>query len=407
MTPFVLVAALLAVVVVAVLWLALRRVDAMSGVDEAASNVRILRVQLAELRAERVAGTIDEATFEASHAELQRRVLAEATPDAVVRRRAGSLSATLLLLCVPLIAAGLYLKLGNRDALAPQPVQAPAQLSSEEIDAMVERLATRMKADPSDPAGWMLLGRSYMAMQRFDAARDAFAQAVQRQPADAQLLADLADATAMAQGRNLQGEPEKLLARALAVDPNNLKALALAATAAMLRGEPKAAAAHFEHALRVAPPDSPFVPGLQDGLQQARAAAGLPPAGSGPTRDTPGAAAAAAPLTVHVALAPALAGKLKEGDTLFVFARAAEGERMPLAIARQVVGPTTAWPITVTLDDSMAMAPQFRLSGAPRVVVGARVSRAGSANPQPGDLEGQGVPTAPTGAAALTIDRVR
>jgi cytochrome c-type biogenesis protein CcmH len=72
-----------------------------------------------------------------------------------------------------------------------------------------------------------------------------------------------------------------------------------------------------------------------------------------------------------------------------------------------VVGPGTRWPVAVTLDDSMAMAPQFRLSAFERVVVGARISRAGSANPEPGDLEGQAPPGAPAGRAALTIDRVR
>ncbi|ODU10130.1 MAG: c-type cytochrome biogenesis protein CcmI [Rubrivivax sp. SCN 71-131] len=424
MSTFVLAAAGLTLVVLAALWLALRRADVAPDVDEAASNVRILRVQLAELRAERDAGTIDAAAFEASHAELQRRVLAEAAPAASAsggRSLRGAM--LLLLLAVPAIAAALYALLGNRQALDPMLAQPPSQFSPQDVDAMVERLAERMKADPSDADGWQLLGRSYMAMQRFDAARDALAQALQRQPGDAQLLADLADATAMAQGQDLLGEPEKLIAQALHADPDNLKALALAGTAAMLRREPKAAADYFERALRVAPPDSPYVSGLQDGLQQARAAAGLPPAPAATTAPRPvnaqvpaaaaapgpasAAQSAAAPLAVQVTLAPTLAGKVREGDTLFVFARAAEGPRMPLAIARQAVGPGTRWPVAVTLDDTTAMAPQFRLSGVARVVVGARISRSGRADPEPGDLEGQGAPMAPAGSAALTIDRVR
>lgn len=433
MSSFYFVAALLTLAVLAILGLALRRGDGGPGIDEAASNVRILRVQLAELRADRDAGTIDAATFEASRAELERRVLAEAAPEGPGGGGGRGLrGAALLLLGVPLIAFAIYAALGNRSALDPALAQAPSQFTPQDIDAMVERLAQRMKADPSDAQGWRLLGRSYMSMQRFDAARDALAQAVQRQPGDAELLADLADATAMAQGQNLLGEPEKLIQQALQADPQNLKALALAATAALVRGEPKAAVEFFERALRVAPPDSPYVAGLQDGLHQARAAAGLPPtpaataapgplaattapgplAGTAPAAAAPaapasGAAAVAAPLAVQVALAPTLAGKLREGDTLFVFARAAEGPRMPLAIARQVVGPGTRWPVAVTLDDSMAMAPQFRLSAFERVVVGARISRAGSANPEPGDLEGQAPPGAPAGRAALTIDRVR
>lgn len=422
MTTFYLLAAILTLAVVVVLWLTLRRADPGPGVDEAASNVRILRVQLAELRADRDAGTIDAATFEASRAELERRVLAEAAPDAAAGSKPGLRGAAVLLVGVPIVAVAVYAMLGNRSALDPVLAQAPSQFSQQDIDAMVERLAERMKADPSDPEGWLLLGRSYMAMQRFEAARDALAQAVQRRPGDAQLLADLADATAMAQGQKLLGEPEKLIEQALAADPQNLKALALAATAALLRGEHQRAADFFERALRVAPPDSPYVPGLQDGLHQARAAAGLPPtpaatAAPGPlavpapaapaSAAAPAPSVAAAPLAVQVSLAPALAAKVQEGDTLFIFARAAEGPRMPLAISRQVVGPGTRWPVAVTLDDSMAMAPQFRLSGFERVVVGARISRSGSANPEPGDLEGQGVPIPPAGNTSLTIDQVR
>ncbi|MCZ2441208.1 MAG: c-type cytochrome biogenesis protein CcmI [Burkholderiales bacterium] len=407
MSTFVLVAAALTTVVLVILWLALRRADITPGVDEAASNVRILRVQLAELRAERDAGTIDAPTFEASRAELERRVLAEAAPTASAAGGRSLRGATLLLLAVPVIAVAVYATLGNREGLDPSLARAPSHFGPQDVDAMVERLAERMKADPSDPEGWLLLGRSYMAMERFDAARDAFAQALQRQPGDAQLLADLADATAMAQGQVLLGEPEKLIAQALQADPENLKALALAATAALLRREPKAAAEYFERALRVAPPDSPYRSGLQDGLHQARAAAGLPPAPAAAAAPSAAGTGAAARLAVRVLLAPTLADKLREGDTLFVFARAAEGPRIPLAIARQVVGPGTQWPVAVTLDDAMAMAPQFRLSGFERVVVGARISRSGSANPEPGDLEGQGAPMSPAGSATLTIDKIR
>lgn len=284
MSTFVFLAALLTLAVLIVLGLALRRGDAAPGVDEAASNVRILRVQLAELRAEREAGAIDAAAFEASRAEIERRVLAEAVPEAEPAGGRSLRGAAMLLLAVPLIAAALYVSLGNRQALEPALAQPSPPIGAQDIEAMVERLAERMKADPRDPNGWQMLARSYMAMQRYADARDAYAQALQRQPGDAQILADLADATAMVQDRNLLGEPERLIAQALAADPQNLKALALAATAAMLRGEPKQAAGYFERALGLAPPDSPIFASLQEGLQQARAAAGLPPAAASAPR---------------------------------------------------------------------------------------------------------------------------
>ncbi|HEY6353647.1 MAG TPA: c-type cytochrome biogenesis protein CcmI, partial [Burkholderiaceae bacterium] len=101
-----------------------------------------------------------------------------------------------------------------------------------------------------------------------------------------------------------------------------------------------------------------------------------------------------------VKLAAALNGKAAPDDTLFVYARAAQGQRMPLAILRKQVKDL---PLTFTLDDSMAMSPAARLSSAQQVVVGARISKRGEAMPQPGDLQGQSAPVAP-GASGLTIE---
>jgi cytochrome c-type biogenesis protein CcmH len=149
-------------------------------------------------------------------------------------------------------------------------------------------------------------------------------------------------------------------------------------------------------------------------IAEARAAAGMAP-DTAPTAQAAAPAVAAAPtspptalsgagLRVSVSLDPALAARVQPGDTLFVFARAAEGPRMPLAIVRQPAG-TMA--VEVTLDDSSAMAPEFKLSGFPRVVVGARISRSGNATPQPGDLEGLSDPMASQGTASILINRVR
>jgi cytochrome c-type biogenesis protein CcmH len=275
-----------------------------------------------------------------------------------------------------------------------------------DVESLVQRLADRMAAQPEDPAGWALLGRSYSGLQRFDLARDAFAQAVRRQqPPNAQLLADYADVLAMTQGRSLAGEPEKLALQALAIDPDHLKALALAGSAAMERNDYKLALKHWTRAKTVAPPDSPFATGLDASIAEARAAAGMgPEAVPAPAPAPAPAVAGAKQLQVTVTLAPALAAKVQPGDTLFVYARAAEGPRMPLAIVRQPAGTT---PVQVVLDDSSAMAPQFRMSGFAQVVVGARISRSGNATPQPGDLEGLGQPMAPAGSTAIVIDHIR
>lgn len=375
-----------------------------------ASNLRILREQLAELDAELASGALAPDQHAAARAELERRVLDETgQADVTVAARPGRASALALAVLLPLLAVGLYLGLGSPTAFDPVMAKAPSQATPADVEALVERLAQRMREQPGDPEGWALLGRSYAAMGRFEPARDAYAKAVALLPDNPWLLADYADAMAMTQGSRLAGEPERLVLRALEIDPDHLKALALAGSAAMERGDAAAAVRHWTHMKQVAPPDSPFASGLDDSLADAREKAGLPRVDAA-TAPAPGvaasalAAAAPAGLRVRVTLAPALAARVQADDTLFVFARAAEGPRMPLAIARLRAADL---PAEVTLDDSMAMTPQMRLSAFDRVVVGARISRSGDASAQAGDLEGSSAPLAPTdGAATVEIARV-
>ncbi|HVQ62393.1 MAG TPA: c-type cytochrome biogenesis protein CcmI, partial [Burkholderiales bacterium] len=243
-----------------------------------------------------------------------------------------------------------------------------------------------------------MLGRSYAVMGRFGDSSAAYAKAVARVPDDAQLLADYADSLAMAQGRTLQGEPDKLLKRALVADPRNVKALVLAGTAAFDRGDRAGAIRYWERALAVLPADSEMAQRVGASIAEAR--------GPGAEARTPVAKSPQAPGGTRVSgvvkLDPKLAGKVAPDDTVFIFARAAEGPRMPLAILRKQVRDL---PVRFTLDDSMAMAPQMKLSAFPRVVIGARVSKTANATATPGDLQGQSQ-SVQVGAAdvAVTID---
>ena len=100
-----------------------------------------------------------------------------------------------------------------------------------------------------------------------------------------------------------------------------------------------------------------------------------------------------------VRLDGALAAKVAPGDTVFVFARAAQGPRMPLAIIKRKAGDL---PLAFSLDDSSAMSPELKLSRFPSVVIGARISRSGDAMPRSGDLVGQVGPV-DTGSGNLVI----
>jgi cytochrome c-type biogenesis protein CcmH len=187
--------------------------------------------------------------------------------------------------------------------------------------------------------------------------------------------------------------------RALELDPGNVTALSLYATAAFRRQDTALALRTWERALALAPPGSEDAKWLTQVLADARAAGGNPPTATA-SASTPEPTA----ITGRVSLAPALAGQVKPGDTLFVYARPVEG-RMPLAVLRAQAG---SLPLNFTLDDSLAMSPTARLSGAARVRVDARISRSGNAMPSPGDLvaEGEVVATGTRGVS-LQIDRVR
>jgi len=300
---------------------------------------------------------------------------------------------------------------------AAQTAQAPGgeAPSAEQIEAMVQRLAERLKTQPDDAEGWSMLARAYLVMERLDDAAQASARALQLRPDDAQALADHADVLAMKNGRSLQGEPLKLIERALQLDPDHVKSLALAGAAAFDGGDYAQAARRWERAAVLAPPGSPMAQQAREGAEEARRrtlAGTMPtaPAGAAPGTAAAGAASGAAVLptastarvTGRVELAPALAARLGPLDTVFVFARHADAQagRMPLAILR---AQARDLPLDFTLDDSLAMGPGTGLSSASRVVVVARISRSGQAIPQSGDLEGQSAPV-DVGARGVRVE---
>jgi cytochrome c-type biogenesis protein CcmH len=281
---------------------------------------------------------------------------------------------------------------------------------------MVDQLAKRLEAmagQPGELEGWVLLARTYGAMQRFAEADSAYARAIALAPQEAQLYADRADMVAMKQGRSLAGLPMQLVGQALKIDPNNLKALVLAGSEAFERADYAAAGTYWTRARVNLPADSELAANLDNSLAEVRtrtggatvqiAAASAPAPVKELVQVAPPAAGAVASVSGVVSLAPALASKISPEDTVFIFARAAEGPRMPLAIRRHRA---SELPIRFTLDDSQAMSPEMKLSKFPRVVVGARISKSGNAMPQPGDLIAAPVPGG-SGELKLLIDQVQ
>jgi cytochrome c-type biogenesis protein CcmH len=345
------------------------------GVSRREANITIYRDQLRELDTDLAAGKLAPPDHEKARAELEARLLEDVDASAEAKLpapRRGRRAALVVGVTVPLAALAIYFAVGSPAALTGQPEH--GDVTAAQIELMVERLAARLRENPDDADGWKMLGRSYAVLGRFGEAVDAYTKAALRAPRDAQLLADFADALAMARGRSLQGEPEKLVQRALEIEPGNLKALALAGTAAFERQAFKTAADYWQRMLPLVPPDSEEAQVIRDNVAQAtQLAGGKPPV------------APAAALRGSVRISPALKGKYGTEDTVFIYARAADGPPMPLAILRRKAGEL---PLDFALDDSMAMAPGAELSSFARIVVTARISPSGQAKPQAGDLQG-------------------
>ncbi len=420
MTLFLVLAAVLAALALGfILTPLLRRRAATSSDDRTESNAAIYRDQLVELEAERAQGLVNAARYDESRAEIERR-LAEDLGGADAAGRVAKLQwqgprlALVIALMLPLAAGGLYALVGTPGALDPtagaRSAQAEHDVTPEQINAMVAKLAERLEQEPDNVEGWNMLARSLSALGRFDESAKAYAKVVALGGKNADVLADYADVLAMAAGRTLDGEPTRLVQEALALDPNHVKALALAGTAEFARGDYDAAIAHWERLMKTLPADSPLAEGVRGGLATARQRAGRPALAAAPAAPTPPtppttpAAAGAEAVQGIVMLDAALAANVKPEDVLFVLARPADGSRMPLAVARVAVRDL---PYAFRLDDSMAMAPGAKLSLHPRVVVTARISRSGQATPTKGDLEGRSTAIAPgTSGVSIVISKV-
>lgn len=267
MTTFILFSLLLIVVTIAFLLPPLLRRPAAALLTEQRhnqSNLAILRDQLAELEREHGEGMLADNDFLQARQELQRRLLEEdrSDQDAPVPVQAGSRKTALTLaLLLPLLAGLGYALLGNPRALNPEAVTAAAQadapMSPEQIAGMVDKLAARLKENPDDMKGWVMLARSYKVMGRYAEAAEAYAKAESALAEEPELLADYAEVLAMSgKSKGLRGKPAELIAKALQIDPENPHALLLAGAAAMEAGNPKMAVQIWEKLLKQVEPGS-------------------------------------------------------------------------------------------------------------------------------------------------------
>jgi len=357
-------------------------------INEDQRNILVARQRLAELKEQRQAGTLSQAQYEEQCAELEQTLsddLDLTNQATVASKSAGRWIVYVLAVAIPLLAGSLYLTLGNVQAISHSAEMAKAEPetpSPAEIDKMVAALAERLKTNPDDAQGWLMLGRSYKYLEQYAKAADALANAYRLLGDQAEVMVLYAEALAFANDKNLAGKPAELIGKALILEPDNLNALWLGG---MVKAQQNDA---------------------QGAIQLWRKLTGLLPAGSETQRqmqallvkmESPAAEAMTKPesaqqaktlamsVDVEVSLAPELKKLVNPGATVFIYAQALSGPKMPLAIVRKLV---SELPVTVSLNDTQAMVPEMKLSNFDKVKLLARISKSGNAVAQPGDLLG-------------------
>ncbi len=283
MTTFIIIALLMTVIAVLMIVLPFRRkkLDLQKISLEQDENIAILRNQLRQFELDFKEGRIGQEQLDEARLDVEKRLLQEEGAIAAdqmdlkaVNQHGGKKWPTIWIASgLPICAIALYLLVGSPLALyLPEANQGQPQLSQKDIEGMVERLAEKLQKEPNNAEGWQMLGRSYAALQKMPEALDAYKKALALNPNSAQLMVDYADLLAF-QNKSIRGEPMRLIQKALQIDPNNLKALALAGTAYFELGDFKKAEEYWTKAKNLVPADSEFARGMTENIAAAKAEA--------------------------------------------------------------------------------------------------------------------------------------
>lgn len=401
----------------------LKRNEALDATRE--QNITIAKEQLADLELRFEQGNINQENYQLTKNELDLSLfndLAETglkittTTD---NNSARAMDVLPILLLIPLIAIPLYLNLGNLNfaqQLDPKvPAQGVASTSTSmplkpdgtpDIEKITENLKEEMESNPTDPKGWYMLGRAYMLLQRFPEAAASFDKSLSLHPNNAESLLSLADALSMDQQGLLLGRPRELVNKTLSIAPENTTALWLSGLAASQENEFVEAITQWQKVLLILDKNSDANTDEKAALanliaeatkrlntrqkQQITTANTRPqektkvkPDGGERSEGDSNSEAKNLGIKVSISLATALKDQVSPNDAVFIYAKAMNGPQMPLAAVRRQV---KNLPITLTLDDDMAMIAGLKLSSFKDVVIGARVSKSGQAIPQNGDL---------------------
>ena len=368
-------------------------------------NVQLAQKKLRELDEDLADGNLTLEQYDVAKEELEVNLYHDLQADVALNADPdkGRWLAIPLLFFVPLIALAIYSIIGNTNAFDPNiaKAQEPAAMAengapapankaeqSAQINAMVEKLAARLVKEPKDSKGWLMLGHSYKVLQRYQDSVDALRKAYALLGDQPEVLLQLADGLAMANDGTLKGEATQLIEKAIALKPDNEMGLWLYGMAKAEAGDFNAAVTYWTKLQQHYKPDERAYQEVQQLLDQANAKLGKAPAARAAAPE-PATEKAVSDLSgsvnVKVELGDAFKGKANPEDFVFIYAQALVGPKAPLAVVKKQVKDL---PISVVLDDSMAMIPGMNVSSMENIKITARISATGTATAQPGEAFG-------------------
>lgn len=386
MTVFGIIVATLLIVALAALLPALLR--ARPDSNPLAQNIVLRDIRIAELQRDVADHVIDQRDLVAAEDEIARALLEESDPSELTTAGRGKATGRWFLVAVvacvvPAISLTTYFNLGTpqlANGVAAIDPSAEPPIDQATVDAMVAQLEQRLVEHPDSAEGWLLLGRTYMALGRFDEAVPALARARELVGDTPQLLLQYADALAMADGGRIGDEVRALVSRVLELEPENVAALWLAGLGAAEAGERKQALDYLRQAQAISARNGTPKAEVEAAIRELEAV-------TDPAPDPTNATAAA--ITVTVGIEASLLARITSQDTLFVFARGQDQQGPPLAVLKTQADNL---PRDIVLDDSMSMAPMFKLKAGDMVTVTARISKSGTPQATTGDLEATSKP---------------
>jgi len=393
MTMFIFIAGLMIMVAVGFILMAILGVSRIKNINPNDQNIAIAKERLTELDVEFDKGLLTDVLYQQQKDECQKSLLSHITESKTISDQSclSKIQMFFILLLIPALAVPLYFSLGNTsvlDAMMGKSMASSTHQKDSRVsmnDALIN-LKRNLEKDPTNIKGWHMLGRSYLTMERYAEAADTYKKLHQIVGDEVNVLLPYADALSMSRNGKISGAPFELIKKALSRAPDNITALWLAGIGYSEEEEYQLAIDHWEKLLPLLKSDHASqnkIHALIARAQQYLVQSVDTMAGDQNNQKT--AVGDAASIKVTVSLSDDFNSKVNADDMVFIYAKAAQGPPMPLAAVRKRVGDL---PVTVILDDSMAMMPQMKLSSFNVVDVGARISKTGSAMPQPGDLQG-------------------